>query len=94
VDDTRFATARADALAARGYGDDGIRHLLEADGVATAAAEAAIAALAPERERAARLVARLGASAKTAAQLQRKGFTEDALDSALQGSFADGRPDT
>ena len=93
VDDGRFASGRAASLAGRGYGDEAIRAFLEADGVAAETLEAALAALEPEPERARRLVARLGATPRTAAQLQRKGFGEEALEQALQGVFADGAPE-
>jgi regulatory protein len=82
VDDKRYALARATALAQRGYGDEGIRHLLEADGIPPAAVMGALAGLEPERQRAADLVARLGPGAKTAAHLGRKGFGEDAVEAA------------
>jgi regulatory protein len=83
VDDERFAGARATALATRGYGDEWIRHDLGRHGVAAEAVATAIGALVPEAERAAALVERLGRSAKTGAQLARKGFGEDALEAAL-----------
>jgi SOS response regulatory protein OraA/RecX len=83
VDDGRFATTRATALASRGYGDEWIRHDLGEHGVAPEAVAAAIGALVPEAERAAALVERLGRSAKTGARLARKGFGEDALEAAL-----------
>jgi SOS response regulatory protein OraA/RecX len=92
VDDARYAAARAETLAGRGYGDEGILHLLEADGVDGETAAAAVAALEPERERALRLVARLGASPRTAAQLQRKGFSQDSLEAAVEAGFADDGP--
>jgi regulatory protein len=82
VDDERYALARAEALAQRGYGDEGIRQLLEADGLPPEAVIAALAGLEPEGQRAADLVARLGPGAKTAAQLGRKGFGEDAVEAA------------
>jgi SOS response regulatory protein OraA/RecX len=82
VDDDRYALARAEALAQRGYGDDGIRHLLEADGLPADTVTAALAGLEPEPQRAADLVARLGPGAKTAAHLSRKGFGEDAIEAA------------
>jgi regulatory protein len=82
VDDGRYARARAASLAERGYGDQGIRHLLEQDGVEPDEAADALAALAPERERAAALVARLGPGPKTAAHLGRKGFGDDAVEAA------------
>jgi regulatory protein len=90
VDDGRFAAGRAAALAARGYGDEAIRQLLHGEGVAAELAEAAVGALEPERERATRLVERLGASARTAAQLQRKGFGEESVEHGAGTSFADG----
>jgi regulatory protein len=92
VDDGRYAAARAETLAGRGYGDEGILHLLESDGVDAERAAAAVAALEPERARALRLVARLGASPRTAGQLQRKGFSEDSVEAALQEGFADDGP--
>jgi regulatory protein len=82
VDDERYALARAAGLAQRGYGDEGIRHLLEADGIPAQAVAGALAALEPERQRAAEVVARLGLGAKTAAHLGRKGFGEDAVEAA------------
>jgi regulatory protein len=93
VDDARYAVTRAAALAGRGYGDEAIRAYLAAEGVAPETAEEAIGALEPERDRALRLVERLGRSPRTAGQLARKGFGEDALESALQGLFADGDPE-
>jgi regulatory protein len=83
VDDGRFAGARAGALAGRGYGDEWIRLDLAEHGVDAEAVAEAIGALEPEAERAAMLVERLGRSAKTGAQLARKGFGEDALEAAL-----------
>jgi regulatory protein len=83
VDDGRFAGARAGALAGRGYGDEWIRHDLGEHGVAAEAVAAAIEGLVPESERAAALVERLGRTPKTGAHLARKGFGQDALETAL-----------
>jgi regulatory protein len=83
VDDGRFAGARAEALAKRGYGDEWIRHDLGEHGVAAEAIAEAIGALVPEADRAAALVERLGRTPKTGAHLARKGFGEDALEAAL-----------
>jgi regulatory protein len=83
VDDHRFAGARAEALANRGYGDEWIRHDLAEHGVAAEAVAEAIAGVEPEALRAAALVERLGRTAKTGAHLARKGFGEDTLESAL-----------
>jgi regulatory protein len=77
VDDARFAASRARSLSERGAGDRLVRHDLAAAGVALDAVEQAIAALEPERERAARIVARRGPSAKTGRYLVAKGFSED-----------------
>jgi regulatory protein len=83
VDDERFAGSRAEALANRGYGDEWIRHDLAEHGVAAEAVTEAIGALRPEAERAVALVERLGRTRKTGAQLARKGFGEEALETAL-----------
>jgi SOS response regulatory protein OraA/RecX len=77
VDDTRFAGSRARGLSERGAGDRLVRHDLAAAGVAPDAIEEAIDALEPESERAARIVARRGMTAKTARYLAAKGFSDD-----------------
>jgi len=87
VDDARFAGQRAASLAERGYGDEAISALLAADGVPPEVAGEAVGALRPESERAAEIVASLGASPRTAARLARKGFGEDAVEAAA-GRFA------
>jgi len=89
VDDERFARARAEALAARGSGDALIRDDLERRGVATDAVEHALAALQPERERAAALVARRGPGPRTARYLAARGFDEDAVAEAVAPEAAD-----
>ena len=90
VDDARFAATRAGSLAARGYGDEAIRHDLAEHGVGGDAAEAAIGGLEPEVDRAQALAERLGRSAKTARQLARKGFCEESLEVALGADVAEG----
>jgi regulatory protein len=87
VDDARFAAQRAESLAGRGYGDGAISALLAADGVPPEVAAEAVGALRPEADRAADIIASLGASPRTAARLARKGFGEDAVDAAA-GKFA------
>jgi SOS response regulatory protein OraA/RecX len=89
VDDGRSAKRRAEVLAARGAGDLMIRADLEFRGFAGEAADAAIAALAPEEERARKVVAARGPGAGTARYLLRKGFAEDAIESALSRSVAE-----
>ena len=89
VDDRRFATARAEALAGRGHGDAWIRHDLAEHGLDGETVEEALAALAPERERVAAIVDREGPSRRLAARLARKGFGADAVELALEAQFAD-----
>jgi regulatory protein len=89
LDDERFACNRAERLAARGYGDDWIRADLEAQGVAPDVVETALAGLEPERERALREVQNLGSGARAARGLERRGFSEEAVESAVAGSVAD-----
>ena len=89
LDDSRFAVARAEALAGRGYGDAWIRHDLAGNGVGRDAVEEAIAALLPETERAAAIVGREGAGRRLAARLQRKGFGAEAVEAAAGAAFAD-----
>jgi regulatory protein len=79
LDDERFAGERARVLADRGKGDAAIRLELDREGVDDAGIEAALAALDPERERAARLVARRGATPATARLLASRGFDEDVI---------------
>ena len=79
VDDRRFAHERARVLAERGKGDGAIRFELERTGVGADDVEEALAALEPERERAAALVSRRGASPATARLLAGRGFDEDVV---------------
>jgi SOS response regulatory protein OraA/RecX len=88
VDDARVAVARAETLAARGHGDEAIRFDLERRGITTQAVEGALAALAGEAERARDLAGRLGRTPKTAAQLRRKGFGQEALAAAFGDEIA------
>jgi SOS response regulatory protein OraA/RecX len=82
VDDERFARNRALALAGRCLGDAAIRYDLEEYGVAPELVEEAVGALEPEAERADRIVSSRGRSPATARFLARKGFGEDAVESA------------
>jgi regulatory protein len=89
VDDARFAAGRAADLAGRGWGDEAIRLRLEEAGVGVEEVEAALAGLEPERERAAALVARDGASPRTARRLLAKGFAEDVVARAVGENIAE-----
>jgi SOS response regulatory protein OraA/RecX len=64
-------------------GDERIRHELEFAGVDPEIAEAAIGSLESETQRAERIVARRGASAKTARYLAGKGFSDDVVHAAV-----------
>ena len=79
VDDARFAEERARVLAGKGKGDAAIRFDLERAGVGPDELEAALGTLEPERERAASLVARRGASPATARLLAGRGFDEEVV---------------
>jgi SOS response regulatory protein OraA/RecX len=85
LDDARFAAGRATGLAERGYGDAGIAARLARDGVEREHVDAAIGALAPERDRAAALVARRGVTLRTARWLAGRGFSSDSIESAVPG---------
>jgi regulatory protein len=89
VDDRRYAARRAASLAERGHGDAAIRWRLTEEGIAEDAAEEAVSALEPERERARRLVAARGFGPATARELARRGFGEDAVEQALGPFVAD-----
>jgi SOS response regulatory protein OraA/RecX len=88
VDDRRFAANRAEALAGRGYGDAGIRHDLERQGIAGDLAAEVLTDLEPELDRARRIVDRRGPGARTARYLAARGFGEEALEAALGAGFA------
>jgi regulatory protein len=79
LDDGRFARERARVLAERGKGDAAIQSDLEQAGVEAVEIDVALAGLGPERERAARLVARRGATLATARLLASRGFDEDVV---------------
>jgi SOS response regulatory protein OraA/RecX len=83
IDDMRFAAHRARALAERGKGDVAIRFDLARQGLGADAIEEALAALDPEHDRAARIVARRGPGPATARLLASRGFDEDAVAAAV-----------
>lgn len=89
LDDERFARDRAAQLAGRGYGDEWIRADLQVQGVAPEAAEPALAALEPERERALREAAKLGGGLRAARTLARRGFSEESLEGVLARAVAE-----
>jgi len=86
LDDRRFAEVRASSLAGRGAGDALVRHELASAGVDAEVVEDAVSLLEPERERAARIVARRGVGPKTARYLAVKGYAEDVARAVAGGS--------
>lgn len=88
VDDDRFALARADALAGRGFGDAAIRADLGQHGLVAETIGAALAELTPEPERALALVERLGRTPTVASRLARKGFAHESLETAFGGEIS------
>jgi SOS response regulatory protein OraA/RecX len=86
VNDARFAVARAETLAGRGYGDAAVRRELERDGVGGDEIDAALAALAPERERALGLLAGARTPLAGLRRLAAKGFGPDSLEAAAAAS--------
>jgi SOS response regulatory protein OraA/RecX len=89
VDDTRFAVARAQSLAERGWGDEAVRAELERQGITLEATDEAVKALEPERDRALQIAARRGREPATARYLAAQGFDADAIEAALGGPIAD-----
>lgn len=87
VDDARVARSRAEALAARGYGDAAIRADLEREGIDGELVREAIAALEPELDRARLLLARQGTEARVLRRLATRGFALETV--AELGPFAD-----
>lgn len=88
VDDRRLAETRAESLAGRGYGDAAIRSDLAQRRVADEVVDTALAALEAEPARARRVVKARGASAKTASYLGRRGFSAEAIETAVGGLVA------
>jgi SOS response regulatory protein OraA/RecX len=80
VDDERYASSRAVVLADRGLGDAAVLELLEREGVAAAAAHAAVQLLEPERDRAERQYVRRGEGVRALRALAARGFCEESLE--------------
>lgn len=91
VDDARLASARAAGLADRGWGDHAIAARLQRDGLEEADVRAALAGLSPEPRRAAALVAEIDGR-KAGSLLARRGFSSDAIESALGSLDAEHHP--
>jgi SOS response regulatory protein OraA/RecX len=83
VNDERYATARAEALADRGYGDEAVRFELEREGLAPDQIAAVLLALPPERERATAFLLKARTPLTGIRRLAAKGFSADALEAAI-----------
>jgi regulatory protein len=90
VDDARLARHRAELLAARGAGDALIRADLESRGVDPRFVDQALEGLEREDLRANRIVSVRGEGPATARYLSRRGFGDDSVLTAFDGSVADG----
>ena len=88
VDDARVASARAETLASRGYGDSAIRFDLERRGIAGELVDAALAGLDSEAERARSAVERRGAGPAAARRLASRGFDPGVIEDVLGSPFA------
>jgi SOS response regulatory protein OraA/RecX len=87
LDDGRVASSRAEALAARGYGDAAIRFRLEGEGLAAELVAEALAGLESEAVRAGKLLDRRGRGPTAVRWLASRGFDAGTLED-LAG-FAD-----
>ncbi len=93
LDDARVAVGRCEVLAARGAGDELIRHDLRARGIAAEAIAAALATVPSEEERAREVIRRRGPGPRTARWLAAHGFTEDTAAQALESAIAEDADD-
>jgi regulatory protein len=89
LSDDRFAEERARVLADRGASDALIRRDLRREGVDHAAAEHAIAQLASEDERAARVFERRGGGARALRYLAGRGFAAETLERLAAGDVVE-----
>jgi SOS response regulatory protein OraA/RecX len=83
LDDERLAVRRAQALAERGWGNAVVAERLRHEGIAESEIQPALAALDPELERAARVIAKVGAPRKAWALLARRGFDSDTIEALV-----------
>ena len=80
---SRVAAGRAAALAARGYGDEAIRFDLDGRGLDDDCIAGALAQLEPEPARAAAIAGEAGTGMKAVRTLAAKGFSTEAIESAV-----------
>jgi SOS response regulatory protein OraA/RecX len=85
ADDARAARARAEVLAARGWGDEAVAARLGAEGFDEVDVRAALAALDPEPARARALVGSEPDARRAARLLARRGFAAETAEELLAG---------
>jgi SOS response regulatory protein OraA/RecX len=83
VDDARYATARAESLAGRGYGDEAVRFDLERAGIVADEIDVALASLTPERERALTILRQAKSPLAAIRRLAAKGFSAESVEAAV-----------
>jgi regulatory protein len=83
VDDARVARARGATLAERGWGDAAVAARLEDEGFPAQLVRDVVAVLPPESERARAAAARFDDRRKAWAHLTRRGFAQEAIETAL-----------
>ena len=88
VDDARLGRNVVESLLARDAGNAAIRERLERLGLPAPLVESLLAGLAPEEERAERVVARRGESAKTLRYLSAKGFSAESVETLAERVLA------
>ena len=89
IDDERFASARAAALAERHSGDALIRHDLRHQGIDEDTIEQAVSSLQPESVRAVRAAASRTSPIAKARYLARRGFEDGAIEAAVGDAVAE-----
>ncbi|MEI7759249.1 MAG: RecX family transcriptional regulator [Thermoleophilia bacterium] len=89
VDDRRLAVNRAEVLAGRGVGDDGIVADLERQGVGAEDIRRALGVLEREMSRALEILERRGRSSRTVRHLAAKGFSEETIEQIVADVAAD-----
>jgi regulatory protein len=89
LDDARVAFERVRHLADRDASDVAIRTELARRGVPEETIDAALASVAPEAERGARLAERLGGGPRAGRALVRKGYREDVVEQVIRRHIAE-----
>jgi regulatory protein len=92
VNDARYASSRAESLAARGFGDEAVRFELEKEGLPSDHIAAAMLALEPERNRAIAVLEKARTPLLGVRRLASKGFSADSIEAAAVAARVDSGP--